>query len=112
MKLTKKNLKEMAEVLGAVYCTGNVYSYENIVYYIQVLCNGHSNGYTEALSNCSEHYKTELVKLLDEIISLNFDNCYCKQVAYSAGVYGNNGQIHEFKLTKDDETVKQFYLYY
>lgn len=112
MKLTKKALKELAQGLGAVYCTGNVYNYENIVYYIQLLTSGKGNGYTEALNNCSDHYKKELEKLLDEIIATNYDTCYCKQLAYSAGVYGNNGQLHEFKLTKNEQVIDIFYLYY
>lgn len=112
MKLTKKALKELAQELGAVYCTGNVYNYENIIYYIQLLTSGKSNGYTEALNNCSDYYKKELEKLLDEIIATDYDSCYCKQLAYSAGVYGNNGQLHEIKLLRDGEEVKTIYLYY
>lgn len=112
MKLSKKQLVQLAEKLGGKKFTGNVYSYENIVYYIELLARGNRNGYDGALKQVNQENKEGLEKLLMEILAVNCDWCKVQQLAYSVGVYGNNGQLHEIMLLRDNKEVKTIYLYY
>lgn len=82
--LTKKDLKKLAASLGAKKLCNNIYYYENII-----------------------NSSTTLIK------ELNLDNCVdyydgyicAEQIAYSAGIYGNSGQLH--KITYYDDKRKE-----
>lgn len=112
MKMSKKQLTELAQMLGAKKYTSNVYNYENIVYYMQSLASGNGGAYDNAIHNCNEEHKKELENVLDEIVATISSSIRTQQLAYSAGVYGNNGQLHEIMLLRDGEEVKTIYLYY
>lgn len=101
MKTTKKQLKELATDLNAYYLGGNVYNYENCIYYIN-----HKN----MLDNLKESTKNN--EIITTLSNIDFDNALDKQLAYSAGVYGNTGQLHEIKLYKGDNVVDTIYTYY
>lgn len=82
--LSKKDLKNLAESLGAKKLCNNIYYYENIV-----------------------HSFNELVNVLDLSNCVSNDGYICAdQIAYCAGIYGNSGQLH--KVTYYDE-IKQSY---
>lgn len=83
--LTKKDLKNLAESLGAKKLCNNIYIYENIV-----------------------HSRTNLIKELHLVDCVDCQDGYlcANQIAYSSGVYGNSGQLH--KVTYYDE-IKQSY---
>ena len=113
MELTKKQLKELSISLNAYYMGGNVYDYENIVYYLD---------WKMDLQSLKKYDKPELSKLLQDIDKqYNLDNFIngiykisATQVAYSHGIYGNNGQLHQLKIynTKTNEHIFSYYIYY
>lgn len=105
IKLTKKQLKELANELGALYFTGNVYTYETIV---QCLSGNEASDYAKKCST-NQDYQTLLIKYNK--------NDYYKEVnelAYSCGLYGNSGQLHEFIIRnrKNDKLIARYYTYY
>ena len=113
MELTKKQLKELSISLNAYYMGGNVYDYENIVYYLE---------YKMDLQSLKKYNKQDLSKLLEDINKqYNLDNFLngiykisATQIAYSHGIYGNNGQLHQLKIynTKTNEHISSYYVYY
>lgn len=84
--LSKKDLKSLASSLNAIKLCDNIYYYENIV---------HS----------SKNLIQEL-ELLDHVDIIDGYIC-AYQIAYSAGVYGNSGQLH--KVIYYDEIKKERY---
>ena len=106
IKLTKRQLKEISYKEEAYYFTGNVYSYENIVFYLQTAIFAYrkenkntSQYYKERmLKDVREEYKKQAEELYDKITSYKAATYREVQVAYSAGVYGNSGQLHKFTL--------------
>ena len=113
MELTKKRLKELSISLNAYYMGGNVYDYENIVYYLD---------YKIDIQSLKKYNKPYLLQLLQDINKqYNLDNFIngiykisATQVAYSHGIYGNNGQLHQLKIynTKTNEHIFSYYVYY
>ncbi len=113
MELTKAKLKDLSQSLDAYYMGGNVYDYENIVHYLDYKMD------VQSLKKCTRY---DLPKLLQDINSqYNLDNFIngiykisATQVAYSHGIYGNNGQIHQLKVynTKTNEHIFTYYVYY
>lgn len=111
-KITKKLLKEMGENFGGYQYGGNVYDYENAIHYIQ------NSYYT------SEMIKEKFVdnqywnrKDLRELVC-KYKDLDCRmsatQLYYSAGIYGNNGQLHKIKVYDKDykDILDVFYIYY
>lgn len=82
--LTKKDLKNLAESLGAKKLCSNIYCYENIV-----------------------HSSKNLIQELNLVDCVDIQDGYicANQIAYSAGIYGNSGQLH--KVTYFDEKRKE-----
>lgn len=113
MELTKKQLKELSISLNAYYMGGNVYDYENIVYYldwkmdIQSLKNYTKNGLSQLLQDIDKQYNLD--NFLNGIYKIS-----ATQIAYSHGIYGNNGQLHQLKIynTKTNEHIYSYYIYY
>lgn len=113
MELTKKQLKELSISLNAYYMGGNVYDYENIVYYLD---------WKMDIQSLKKYNKPDLQKLLQDLdTQYNLDNFIngiykisATQVAYSHGVYGNNGQLHQLKIynTETNEHIYTYYIYY
>ena len=120
IKLSKKELKEFAEYNNGLYFTGNVYSYENIIYYLDVLLNKKRNNdienidyYIEQLEkNINVDFKENLKKLIKKVIDKDFNDYRITQDFYSCGYYGNSGQLHKLVLYKNDSIVDLIYLYY
>ena len=82
--LSKKDLKNLAASLNAKKLCNNIYYYENIV-------------------NSSTNLIHELN--LDYCVDCCDGYIYADQIAYSAGYYGNSGQLH--KVTYYDEIRKE-----
>lgn len=118
LKLTKKQLKEIAEREEAYYFTGNVYSYENVIYYLNIIIwknrdkKDISNYCLELFKNVNYNYINSANDLINNIKSISYDSYEVEQLYYSAGVYGNNGQLHRIRLYKDDSIVAEYYMYY
>ena len=117
IKLSKKQLKKQAEDLEAYYFTGNVYSYENCIEYLKQLAyykNRKDTGEIEQdfLKNVNKNYLLSAQDIIESIKRIDSDTYTCNQLAYSAGVYGNSGQLHEIKLYKNNDLVARYYFYY
>lgn len=84
--LTKKDLKNLSESLGAKKLCNNIYYYENILHSTKKLI--------------EELELVECVDLRDGYITAD-------QIAYCAGIYGNSGQLH--KVTYYDDIKKCYY---
>ena len=124
MKITKKELKRIGENKEGYYFTGNVYSYENVVNYLSQLAWRTEQGTKtknlkrrkelkiELLKNTNSNYFNSLKDIVNNIETISHDNYSCEQVYYSAGLYGNSGQLHELKLFKNHNIVASYTLYY
>lgn len=124
IKLSKKELKKEAERIEAYYFTGNVYNYENVVYYLQRLAWKTEKGTKtknkkdiqnikkELLKNINSNYFTSLQDIVKNIETIKHDNYSINQLYYSAGLYGNSGQLHEIKLYNKGNINAIYYVYY
>ena len=75
LQITRKQLKALATQLGAQNIATNIYNYENNLY---DLC---------------------------KVLSVNKVD-YCSEIiAYSAGLYGNNGRIDKIHNNDEDRTI-------
>ena len=119
MKQTKKDLKELAKALGAYYCGGNVYNHENIQHYLErgdfdaVRVYASSNNDISAMLNSLNR----VYNLNNFNTPSNRNNLYmisATLLSYSAGIYGNNGQIFKYKVYNNEtqEHIYTFYTYY
>lgn len=72
LQMTRKQLKALANNLGAVPIAKNIYKYENALYELVKL-------------NCMEDKE-----------------CISKIIAYSAGIYGNSGRIDKILFNDND----------
>lgn len=123
MKISKKQLKEEAEKRKAYYFVGNVYSYENIIHYLSSLCyeteenklnynNEIEKTVNRIIENTNANYFETTIDLIFKIKNIKHDYYTIEQIFYSAGLYGNNGQMHELKLFKKDQIIGLYYMYY
>lgn len=124
IKLSKKELKRRAELEKGYYFTGNVYSYENVVNYLGQLSWRTEAGTKtknrkriaeikkELLKNINSNYFNSLKDIVNNIESIKHDNYSIEQLYYSAGIYGNNGQLHQLKLYKNHAVIASYILYY
>ena len=107
VKLSKKELEETGIAQDAFYLGGNVYSYENAIFYLEKLdlenleksVKGNDIG---LLINHLKHYEMDKIHIMTT------------QLFYSAGTYGNNGQLHKVDIL-DKNTSKRLdiiYVYY
>ena len=105
IKLSKKQLVELATSLGAYKFTSNVYTYEGIVHFLS-----NYDVSERAIEQSSDSTYLELIH--------NYNNdIYYKEVnklAYSCGLYGNTGQLHEFKIYEraTNKLLDVYYTYY
>lgn len=100
IELSKKKLNQLAENLNGTWLTGNVYAYEN---------------YIHDLSNLKKNESAICNNIIDSLIGKypNIKYLQREQIAYSYGVYGNNGQLHQMIAVDDDENVLEtLYVYY
>ena len=124
IKLSKKELKREAEREEAYYFTGNVYNYENVIYYLERLAWKTEAGKKtenkkaiketkkELLKNINSKYFTSLQDIAKNIETIKHDSYKIEQIAYSAGLYGNSAQLHSIKLYNKDQIVALYYCYY
>lgn len=124
IKLSKKELKKEAERIEAYYFTGNVYNYENVVYYLQRLVWKTEKGTKtknkkdiqnikkELLKNINSNYFTSLQDIVKNIETIKHDNYSMDQLYYSAGLHGNSGQLHEIKLYNKGNINAIYHVYY
>ena len=104
-KLSHKALLSEGRRLNGLYFSGNVYEYENCIAMIQNLREDKkqtrtSKAYNDILERLKKDYPT-----LKSISAL--------QIAYSAGIYGNTGQLHKLELfDNDDDLLDILYAYY
>ncbi len=99
VKLTKTQLKEMAKNLKGVYCGGNVYQYENGIFYLN--------------TNHAEETNTNIKEYLANLeINLKRVDFLAYQVAYSCGTYGNSGQLHKVEIWQNNKVIHEFFTYY
>lgn len=104
-KLSHKVLLSEGRRLNGLYFSGNVYEYENCIEMIQNLredkeqtCT--SKAYSDTLERLKKDYPT--LKSISAI-----------QIAYSAGIYGNTGQMHRLELLDDNNDLLDIlYAYY
>ena len=115
IKLSKKQLKDLAINLNAYYCGGNVYTHENITYSIssrnftQLLEYGNTkNDISKLINNLNERYN------INKLEHGNLYSINANQIAYSCGTYGNTGQIVEYVIVsrETNEVIYKFYTYY
>lgn len=124
IKISKKELRRLGEYHEGYYFTGNVYSYENIVNYLTQLSWRTENGSKtknksrikeikkELLKNVNSKYFNSLKDIVEKIENIKHDSYSMNQLYYSAGLYGNSGQLHTLKLFNKENIVAMFYLYY
>ena len=123
IKTSKKEIRERGERRNGYYFTGNVYSYENCIHYLRSLAYeterdkvGYAEQIEETIKRLHENVRKEsqekTSELIREIITTEHDDINMEQVLYSAGIYGNNGQLHELTLYNNGKIVAMFTLYY
>lgn len=115
VKMTKKDLKDLSISLGAYYCGGNVYTHENIAYYIStrefskiVQYGNIKNDIARLLNNLDNLYN------INELENGNKYSIVKNQIAYSCGYYGNTGQLVKYSVIARDtnDVIYNFYTYY
>lgn len=109
LKISKKELKREGEEKKAIYCGGNVYTHENIIYYIT-----HKD--IKALEKMVADYKgiaKNIEKIIDIVYTLEDYIIYDEIVCYSVGIYGNSGQLVRY-TARDEKNgiIKEFYTFY
>ena len=107
VKLTKKQLKETGIIENAFYLGGNVYNYENAIYYLG----------TRDLENVQKNVKGyDIEPLINYFKNYNMEqiNIIATQIFYSASTYGNSGQLHKLTIIdkKTDKKLDTIYVYY
>ena len=105
IKLSKKNLQELANSLDC-HCIGvGCYDYENQVSYLQGTVSNNTN----------VKYMNEDAKTIFEVIKRMYgDDAYIclSQIAYSAGTYGNTAQLHKMEVMQNDHVMLTLFVYY
>ena len=107
VKLSKKELGNTGIAHDGYYLGGNVYTYENAIFYLEI----------RDLENLEKSVKgNDIEKLIDYLKQYDMDNVHIMttQLFYSAGTYGNNGQLHKVDIL-DRSTSKKLdtiYVYY
>lgn len=104
IKLTKKELKKIGEELGGYYLGGNVYNYENCIYFLT----------SKDVKKIGENTKNKDIIKRIEKYNVNDIQIFTKQLFYSAGIYGNSGQLHKIFVynKKNNDLVDEFFVYY
>ena len=106
-KLTRKTLQKEANRLGAYKLASNVYLYENAI----------SNLYR--LEEVNEHNTCFDADVYNQFVRMvKYENVGAyradvEQMYYSYGACGNNGQLHEVRITDiDNKLVNVYFVYY
>ena len=104
-KLSRKALLSEGRRLNGLYFSGNVYEYENCIDMIQSLREDKKQTRT------SKTYNDILERLKKDYPTLKSINAF--EIAYSAGVCGNTGQLHKLELfDNNDDLLDILFSYY
>lgn len=106
-RLTRKTLQKEANRLGAYKLTSNVYKYENAISTLFRL---------EEVDEHDTCFDAETFNQFVRMVKDENAGAYradATQMYYSAGSNGNNGQLHEVKITDiDNKLVNVYFVYY
>ena len=106
-KLTRKTLQKEANRLGAYKLTSDVYKYENAISKLYRL---------EEVDENDSCFDGGLFNQFVRMVKAENDDAYwadVTQMYYSAGTYGNNGQLHEVRITDiNNKLVNIYFVYY
>ena len=106
-KLTKKALQKEAKRLGAYKLTSDVYKYENAISKLYRL---------EEVNEHDSCFDADAFNQFIRMVKAENAAAYmadAKQMYYSAGTYGNNGQLHEVRVTDiNNNLVNVYFVYY
>lgn len=109
-RITRKNLIAEGQRLGGIKLDANCYSFENAIHFISCLKDVPAGSYL-----CGDnddrvnHIITEIKKEYPDATA-----CRATQLFYSAGTYGNSGQIYEMEILDSfwNATGETFYIYF
>lgn len=109
-KLSHKALKEEGKRLNGTELCCNCYTYENAVHYISKLEEVPAGAY---LCGECDSLVNSIIKKIRESFP-DAAGCTYTQLFYSSGVYGNNGQLHQFEILNNnwEKTGESFYIYF
>lgn len=96
-KLSHKALLSEGRRLNGLYFSGNTYEYENCIDMIQHLRKDEKQTCT------SKNYNDTLERLKKDYPTLK--SIRAVQIAYSAGIYGNTGQLHKLVLYDNNDNL-------
>lgn len=106
-KLSRKALQKEANRLGAYKLTSNVYKYENAISKLYRL---------EEVDEHDTCFDADMLNQFVRMVKAESDGAYraeVSQVYYSAGFYGNSGQLHEVRITDiNNKLVNVYFVYY
>lgn len=106
-RLSKKALQEQANLLGAYKLSGNVYKYENAISKLYSL---------KEVDKYDTCYDAEVFNKFVRMIKDESVGAYSAEVTqmyYSAGVYGNSGQLHEVRVEDiNNKLLNVYFVYY
>ena len=105
-RLTRKTLQKEANRLGAYKLTSNVYKYENAINKLY------------RLKEVNEHdscFDADLYNNFVRMVKAENPDAFradAEQMYYSAGAYGNSGQLHEVRVTDINNNLLNVYFVY
>ena len=107
VKLTRKTLQKEANRLGAYKLTSDVYKYENAISMLFRL---------EEVDEHDSCFDADVYNQFVRMVKAENAGAYrafVTQMYYSSGTYGNNGQLHEVRITDiDNNLVNVYFVYY
>ncbi len=111
-KLSRKALLAEGKRLNGIQLNCNPYTFDNVLHYISNLETVPAGSY---LCGNEENEKrvNEIIKKIRERFP-NSIGCGRAQLYYSAGLYGNNGQLYLMYILDSDgnRTENDFYIYF
>lgn len=106
-RLTRKTLQKEANRLGAYKLTSNVYKYENAISQLYRL---------EEVYEDDTCFDADVYNQFVRMVKAENEGAYradATQMYYSVGDYGNNGQLHEVRITDiNNKLVNVYFVYY
>lgn len=111
-KLSKKAIQAEGQKLDGIKLNCNAYTFDNALHYISQLENVPAGSYL-----CESEENESRVNEIINQIKKDFPEskgCNYEQLYYSAGVYGNNGQLCKMYVLDADynRTENSFYIYF
>ena len=106
-RLTRKTLQKEANRLGAYKLATNVYRYENAISQLYRL---------EKVNEYDTCFDSEEFNKFVRMVKAENEGAYradVVQMYYSAGAYGNSGQLHEVRIKDiNNKLVNVYFVYY